>query len=531
MINRTIRFKLVCYVLLSVVFLLVLNAGVLADVRLPQIFGSKMVLQRDIELPIWGWADPGEKVTVEIGNNKAQATANGKGQWMVKLSRMKAGGPVDVVVKGKNTIRLTDVLIGEVWVATGQSNMEMGVTEVVNSQQEVAEANYPQIRLFMVRWSTSAWPVSDFIEPVDFYEKWRICNPENITKGEYGGFSATAYFFGRELHKQLGVPIGLIDSSWGGTYIEPWTPPEGFAAIKADEITRQIEYANKIYQKTVQDTLVQLESWLQNARKTVAAGGFALSPAPPWPEHLLNNNRRPTALYNSMIHPLVPFAIRGAIWYQGESNFRDGMMYHEKMKALIGGWRTAWGQGDFPFYFVQLAPYKYRNSKPSSLPEMWEAQVKSLSIPNTGMAVITDLVHDITDIHPINKQGVGKRLALWALAKTYGRENLVYSGPLFKSMKVEGDSIRVSFNHIGGGLTTRDGNVPDFFEIAGSDKKFVKAKAKIDRDTVVVSSGEVSEPVFVRFGWHEDAVPNLINKEGLPASPFGTSNTSDISIK
>jgi len=180
-----------------------------------------------------------------------------------------------------------------------------------------------------------------------------------------------------------------------------------------------------------------------------------------------------------MIHPLVPFAIRGAIWYQGESNFRDGMMYHEKMKALIGGWRTAWGQGDFPFYFVQLAPYKYRNSKPSSLPEMWEAQVKSLSIPNTGMAVITDLVHDITDIHPINKQGVGKRLALWALAKTYGRENLVYSGPLFKSMKVEGDSIRVSFNHIGGGLTTRDGNVPDFFEIAGSDKKFVEAKAKI----------------------------------------------------
>jgi len=244
-------------------------------------------------------------------------------------------------------------------------------------------------------------------------------------------------------------------------------------------------------------------------------------PPPARPKHLLDSHGQPTGLYNGMVHPLVPFAIRGAIWYQGESNRGEAMMYFEKMKALINGWRTVWGRGDFPFYFVQLAPYRY-NGDPLALPRIWEAQTATLSIPNTGMAVTVDLVDNIRDIHPKNKQDVGKRLALWALTKTYARSDLVYSGPLYKAMAVEGNKIRIRFDHIGGGLTTRDGKPPTCFQIAGADKKFIEAHAEIDGHTVVVSADQVPTPVAVRFGWHQEAQPNLSNSQGLPAAPFRT---------
>ena len=317
-------------------------------------------------------------------------------------------------------------------------------------------------------------------------------------------------------------PIGLINTSWGGTRIEPWTPPEGFESVPAlSSITEEIKDMKNDYRIQFSDKLKQVEDWIAESREVLENDGVILQ----MPEniHPLTPHQRPTALYNSMIHPFVPFAIRGALWYQGESNMGEGMMYHEKMKALINGWREIWGQGDFPFYFVQLAPHNYSGDRHDAtrLPRFWEAQAATMALPNTGMVVITD-VGNIRDIHPRNKQDVGLRLALWALAKDYGKTDLVYSGPLYKSMKVEGNTIRLSFDHVGGGLMARDETPLTWFQIAGEDKQFVEAVAEVDENTVVVSSDSVESPVAVRFGWHEIAEPNLVNKEGLPASPFRT---------
>lgn len=491
-----------------------------AEVSLPRIFASHMVLQRDVAVPVWGWADSGEEVTVTLGEHQAKAKANEMGEWKLALPALPVGGPMVMVVTGKNSITLNDILVGEVWLCSGQSNMEMGVGAVANGAQEVAEATYPHIRLFEVNRISSGVPLKDFAQPVGHYETWRVCSPQTIAVGSWNGFSACAYFFGRELYKQLGVPIGLIDSSWGGTLIEPWTPPVGFASVEAlASIALDIEAKNNAYAQAVPGAITALKMWLQETEQRVGRNDFLVSP-PVWPGHGLNSSGAPTGLYNSMIYPLAPFAIRGAIWYQGESNCGQGMLYFEKMKALIGGWRKVWGQGDFPFYFVQLAPCRYNRGE--ALPGIWQAQLAALSIPNTGMAVTTDLVDNIQDIHPVNKQDVGKRLALWALAKDYGCTELVYSGPLFKSMAVEGNAVRVHFDHVGEGLITNDPNDPDYFEIAGGDNVFVQADAKIVGDTVVVSSASVSEPVAVRFAWNEEAMPNLFNKEGLPASPFSS---------
>jgi len=485
------------------------------DVRLPHVIGSHMVLQCDTPLPIWGWADPGEQVTVKLADHEATATADANGAWRVKLPAVKAGAPCQMTVSGKNTIQLTDILIGEVWVCSGQSNMEMGMMKIANAKKEVAAAKCPKIRLFQVPHRPSGYAESDIGVP------WQPCTPENVSAGNYGGFSAAGYFFGRMLHKELNVPIGLIDTSWGGTRIEPWTPLAGFASVpKLQGIAKSIPVHDANHKRAMGRALKQIETWLPGAKQALTAGK-RVSPPPGWPRHALNSHGTPTGLYNGMVHPIVPFAIRGALWYQGESNRGDAMMYFEKTKALINGWRQVWGQGDFPFYFVQLAPFRYQGD-PFALPMMWEAQTASLSILNTGMAVTVDLVHDLGDIHPINKQDVGKRLALWALAKVYGKEGLVYSGPLYKSMSVEGNAIRITFDHVGGGLVPRDDKPLTRFEIAGADKKFVPAQARIDGATVVVSAEAVAAPAAVRFGWHQEAVPNLMNKEGLPASPFRT---------
>jgi sialate O-acetylesterase len=496
----------------------------LSDVKLPHVIGDQMVLQRDQPVPIWGWADPGEPVAVTLGDHQRETVADAAGQWLVRLPALEAGGPHQLVVVGHNTIRVRDVLVGEVWLCSGQSNMEMGVGVALDAEREIAAADHPRMRLFELPRRPAGEPARD----ID--AKWRVCRPDTIASGGWGGFSAVGYYFGRELHTALNVPIGLIDSSWGGTRIGPWTPPCGFAAVPdlagVGDTIRQKDAEYRA--KTLPARMTEIEEWIAATRAALAAGE-RLPPTPWWPRHPLESHAEPTGLYNGMIHPLVPFAIRGAIWYQGEANVHtaDGMLYHDKMRALIAGWRDVWNQGEFPFYFVQLAPFKYtlhrKDLSPYAMPGIWEAQLASLAIPNTGMAVLTDL-GDWRDIHPKNKQEVGRRLALWALAKTYGREGLVCSGPLYQSMSVEGSAIRVRFDYVGGGLESRDGQPLNWFEIAGADRQFVKAAAEIDGDTVVVSSPTVPEPVAVRFSWHmlPEPIPNLVNREGLPASPFRT---------
>ncbi len=427
-----------------------------ADVTLPGLISDQMVLQRERPLKIWGWADPGEDVTVMFGGKTATAKADDQRNWKVELPAMKADGMAHrMVVRGKNRIELDDILIGEVWVASGQSNMEKPLGPTPHQvacqdwQEEVAAADYPQIRLLEMPPEEAAKPASD----ADC--EWLPCSPKTILlkRGRGAGYSACTYFFARKLHRELKVPIGMIAATVGGTRCEPWAPGK--------------------------------------------------------------HGR----LYNGMIAPVTPFAIRGAIWYQGESNVGDGMRYADRMKSLIEGWRRAWGY-EFPFYFVQIAPFS--GYRPGSLPQLWEAQVSNLELPRTGMAVTTDLVPAISDIHPVNKLDVGERLALWALAKDY-EKNIVYSGPLYKSMKVEGDKIRLSFAHVGGGLKSRDGKPLVEFEVAGADGRFVAAEARVDGDTVVVEAKEITSPVHARFGWSNEAFPNLVNQEGLPASPFRTS--------
>lgn len=429
----------ICFVALGMSFV----APARADVKLPAVIDSHMVLQRERPLPIWGWADPGEEVTVTLDSQSASAKADDKGRWKVTLKAVKADGkPHTMTIAGKNKIVLEDLLIGEVWLGSGQSNMQWSIDQSQKREEHTAAADKPLIRLFNVPLVQNSKPADDV------KAQWTVCSPKTI-----GSFSAVLYHFGVRLQKELDVPVGLINASWGGSRIEPWIVEE----------------------------------------KT--SGG----------------------MYNGMIAPVHPFALRGFTWYQGESNVGEGMKYRDKMESLIKGWRRVW-DADLPFYHVQIAPYS--GYGPDLLPPLWEAQVASLKIPGTGMVVCTDLVDNIADIHPGNKQPYGDRLALWALAKNYGKKDLVYSGPLFKGIKIEGAKIRVSFAHVGGGLEARGGKALSEFEIAGKDGKFVPAEATIDGKTVVVQAQGVAEPTQVRYGWRNTANPNLMNREGLPASPF-----------
>ncbi len=499
--------------LLAVVVSLTCPAALLGDVRVPHVFASHMVLQRDKALPIWGWAEPGEKVSVRLGDHSAEAQAGDDGRWRVTLPAIGKGEDLTMTVAGKNTLTFEDVAIGEVWLCSGQSNMAMGVGACLNGKAEVAAAELPAIRLFKVPRKLAGFP-----QP-DLEATWQRCSPETV-----GSFSGAGYFFGRKLHRDLGVPVGLIDSSWGGSLIEPWTPPVGFASVpQLAGFSRQIELANPAtdaYKQRLKTYLETLTAWMQTARSSLKAE-TPLEPAPGYPSELRPLDRRsaPTAMYNAMIHPLVPYALRGAIWYQGESNRHDAMLYVQKTRALVTGWRKIWQTDDLPFYYVQLAPFIYGKESPDILAKMWEAQAAALCIPHTGMAVIND-VGNLTDIHPKNKQEVGRRLALIALAKTYGKQGVVWSGPVFKSMAIEDGRIRLHFDHVGGGLASRDGKPLTCFELMGEQTSYVHARADIDGDTIVVSSPEVSRPVAVRFAWRQDAVPNLMNKEALPVSAF-----------
>ncbi|MHC4508673.1 MAG: sialate O-acetylesterase [Planctomycetota bacterium] len=499
-------------VMLALVMLLASTGVILADVRLPAIIGDNMVLQQGRPVPVWGWADPGEQVLVSTSWHTMSwaVTAGQNGKWAFKMNPPKAGGPHEMTISGKNEIAVRNIMVGEVWVCSGQSNMQWAVRQATNAEQEIAEADYPNIRLFTVERSVADQAQSDC------KGSWTSCSPETVP-----GFSAVGYFFGRELYKKLDVPIGLIHTSWGGTPAEAWTRR---GALKADADFKPIleRYGDAIakYPQAKQEHERKLEQWRQAVEKAKAEG----KKAPPRPREPFGpgHHHSPSGLYNAMIAPLIPYGIQGAIWYQGESNASRAYQYRKLFPAMITNWRQDWGQGDFPFLFVQLANFKEVKSGPgqSDWAELREAQLMTLALPNAGMAVIID-IGEADDIHPKNKQDVGRRLALWALAETYGQK-LVYSGPIYTSMQAEGNRIILRFDHVGGGLAATGEEPLNGFAIAGADRKFVWADARIDGETVVVSSENVSEPVAVRYAWADNPVCNLGNKEGLPASPFRT---------
>jgi sialate O-acetylesterase len=506
---------------LSLFIVLALSCVVSADIRLPAIIGDNMVLQRGLRATIWGWADAGEKVTAAGSwGGKAETTAGEDGKWMVKVDLPAATGPFEITIAGKNTITLKNVLVGEVWVCSGQSNMEWPLRQAADANAEISAANYPQIRHFTVQKRVSDKPESDCAG------KWLVCSPRTAW-----GFSAVGYFFGRDLHKQLDAPIGLIHTSWGGTPAEAWTSRD-FLERDGDfkPILERYEEAIVKYPVLKEKYEQEMKRAEEEAAKLKAEGQKV--PRRPRIEPPIGpgNSNSPTGLYNGMLAPLMPYGIRGAIWYQGEANADRAHQYRKLFPAMIKCWRDKWGQGDFPFLYVQLANYMAVNPEPadSEWAELREAQLMTLAQPNTGMAVIID-IGEANNIHPRNKQDVGRRLALWALAKTYGRD-VVYSGPTYQLMAVEGNKAVLHFQHVGGGLVAKGGEPLKGFAIAGADHKFVWADAKIEGDTVVVSSPQVAEPVAVRYAWANNPVCNLYNKEGLPASPFRADDLPGLTI-
>lgn len=581
-----------------------------AALRLPDVIGDHMVLQRDAETRIWGWADPGETVTVRVGVHEVSGTADGDGAWSVQLPAPAGGGSLEMLVSaGGESITVRDVLVGEVWICSGQSNMQWPLSQATDAEEEIAEANYPLIRLFTVSMNTAKEPLEDCTG------EWALCTPETA-----GPFSAVGYFFGRKIHGEEGVPVGLINTSWGGTPAEAWTSrgaldadadlkkmygaEEGGDDVqKADRarfdakleaggsapVTTDLtslagtwDFISGVPGQEIQSAMtVSLEgdeldvamvgwtaekstevSYAEGELKwtflipgysplplhcavTVRGGAFrgtiSVGDSPGGPfvgakrgsgvdrvDRLVPSapQNRPTSLYNAMIAPLLPFPIRGAIWYQGEANANtseDALLYHKLFSTMIGDWRAAWGQGDFPFLYVQLANFKERYPDPqphSPWAELRDSQRLTLSTPNTGMAVIID-IGEGDNIHPKNKQDVGKRLALAALAKAYGKD-VAYSGPMYRSFSVEGGRVRIAFDHTNDGLATRGGDHLVGFSIAGEDRRFVWAEASIEGDAVVVWSDEVAKPAAVRYAWADNPACNLYNGAGLPASPFRT---------
>ncbi|MDZ7690768.1 MAG: sialate O-acetylesterase [Balneolaceae bacterium] len=621
------------------------------NIQLPALFSDDMMVQRNQYIPIWGTAEPGGVVEVVIGDDHQKTVVNKNGTWKVEMNPLPAGGPYTIEVIGKQSITFENVLSGEVWVASGQSNMEMplaGWGQINNFEQEIAAADYPDIRLLQVQNATSPTPVNEL--EVDG-GKWQLCSPETIPE-----FSSTAYFFARNLHKNLDIPVGIIHSSWGGTVAEAWTSKltleehfhefdEAITGLQnsgeegkeekhyAPDVLEDEQKARSIdpgfkngepvfaeasfgdehwqtmslptlweetelgdldgviwFRKTVdipqswtgnnlllslgpvddaditwfngqrvgsmqsynQPRTYQIPGSLVNAGANTIAirvldnmGGGGIYGAPAqmslklneqdslklagnWKYKVAipvksNNPNQPTALYNAMIHPLIPYAMRGVIWYQGESNAGRAYQYRDLFSRMIQDWRTNWGAGNFPFLFVQLANFMDRNEQPveSEWAELREAQLMALSEPNTGMAGTID-IGNAKDIHPKNKQDVGMRLALNARATVYGEE-IAYSGPIYRHMeKIEGNKIRLSFKHVNDGLQAKGSDELKGFAVAGKDREFYWADAEIVGDNVIVSSSQVPHPVAVRYGWSANPACNLYNGAGLPASPFRT---------
>jgi sialate O-acetylesterase len=629
-----------------------------ADVRLPGFFGDNMVLQRHQPIIIWGWSNPKEKISIQLHRQSMTVTADKNGKWKIMLKPEDAGGPYQLIVKGKNTIAFNNILIGDVWVCSGQSNMEWNVRNSNQADTEIAKADYANIRHIKIPNRISAEPKDD-ITPTS----WEICNPETV-----GDFTAVGFYFARELTEQLNIPIGLINTSWGGTHVETWTSRDAFenseefrtmiasmpkvnldsvAKKNSEKVFKRIEglqgklttkkelidqwkkanfddtswpvmnvpslweeqelgdfdgvvWLRKTFSVPVSavgkeavlhlgkvddadETYVNgsaignLSNYSEARQYTIPAGilkggenviavrvtdtgggggiygdpsmlkisfaGETESIAGQWRyqvEALSENisgvgpNSYPTLLFNAMVHPLIPFAIKGALWYQGESNAGRAYQYRKAFPLMINDWRQKWGQGDFPFYFVQLASFNAGDGNSqtgSTWAELREAQAMTLSLPNTGMAVTTD-IGDPDDIHPRNKLDVGKRLAALALRDAYGT-NVQSSGPTFESLRQSGNKMVVTFTNTGSGLIVKDkyGYVRGF-EIAGPDRKFRHAKAEIAGNTVTVYHEAVREPTAVRFGWADDASDNnLFNAEGFPAVPFRSDNWNTITEK
>lgn len=484
-----------------------------AEVKLPEVFASNMVLQRDIPAPIWGWAEPGESVTVIFEKQSKTAETGSDGKWSLTLDPLKANTTPQVLqVKGKNTVRLENVLIGDIWLCSGQSNMEWSMNALPDTREDIPNANNTNIRLFHVEKALSTYP-KDSLKA-----NWAVCSPDSVRH-----FSAVGYYFGKKLQAETGVPIGLINSSWGGTRIEPWTPSIGFKGIDSlGYIVRELEVKDPkstAYKTAAAKAIADYKKWLSESEKNLADSN-PIDPPPAFPGSIkpYDNPQQPTVLHNAMVNPFVPLAMRGVIWYQGESNRGEGMLYADKMQALIKGWRTVFNNEDLGFYFVQLAPYNYGNS-PEALPEIWEAQAAiEKTVPKTGMAIIND-IGNLGDIHPGNKSIVGERLALLALNRTYGKTEVVCASPEMKDMKLEGNTLVLEFKNAKS-LKTRDGKSPDWFEVAGGDGVFHKASAKIEGIKIILESPEVKKPYAVRFAWHMLAEPNLQNEAGLQLGAF-----------
>jgi sialate O-acetylesterase len=480
-----------------------------ADVKLNPLFTDHAVLQRGTAIPVWGTADPGEEVKVQLDAGTATATADKDGRWMAKLPEHPAGGPYELTATGKNAVTLKDVLVGEVWICSGQSNMEMRLDRTFEADKAIAAAANPKLRLFTVPHAIATEPRTTV------KGEWKDCTPETVP-----GFSAVAYYFGRDLQKALNVPVGLIHTSWGGTPAQAWTSKE---ALESEPSL--LYYPAKAGLQYDYD-LAAYEAKLAEHKAAVAKAKLEDRPAPRAPALRRpvspdKSQNAPSTLYNAMIAPLVPYAVKGAIWYQGESNADKAYEYRTLFSTMIADWRKHWGQ-DFPFLAVQLAPFRKITREPgeSNWAELREAQLMATTkLPKVGLAVITD-VGEENDIHPKKKEPVGARLALLARKIAYGQD-VVAMGPVYKSMKVEGNRVVLSFDHVGSGLECR-GDKLTGFTIAGEDHKFHNAEAEIRGDTVVVHSKDVEKPVAVRYGWANFPVVNLWNKDGLPATPFRT---------
>jgi sialate O-acetylesterase len=479
-----------------------------AEVKPAALFSDHMVLQRGMSVPVWGMAAPGESVKVTLNGQTRSTTAGADGKWMLRLRKLKAGGPYEMRIQGTNALTIHDVLVGEVWLGSGQSNMAFTVSKkaayyagMLDEDKEIASANYPTIRMFTVKEKKSYTPLEDVSG------EWKVCSTETVP-----GFSAVGYLFARDLQQRLHVPVGILTVAYGASTAEAWVPRE---AVAADP-----------QMKPMLDRFDALEDFY----KTHPGATTAEAPLPPQTingrsvrpgpmRDPVEDQHEPTVLFNGMLHPVIPYGIRGAIWYQGESivGGKEGLtLYPHVMETMVTEWRKLWGEGDFPFYAVQLPALK----NVSNNPLVREGQAQILTLPNSGLAVAID-VGDPDNVHPKNKAPVGERLALIALAKVYGRK-LEFSGPRYISMKTEGHAIRIRFAHVDGGLVARDGPLK-WFQIAGENQQFVDAEATIEGDSVLVKSDKVSTPVAVRYAWANYPIGcNLFNAAGLPAAPFRT---------
>ena len=493
---------------------LLLPSVVAADLRIASVFSDHMILQREMPVPVWGEADPNEKLTITFNGQSVPAVANAEGKWTAKLASMPANAkPQSLVVtsnKEGRKLEVQDILVGEIWLASGQSNMEWEMQMKEDSKADIPNTKHPEIRLLQIPLVTAVTPQ----ESVD--AKWAQSSPESAAS-----FSAVGYYFGLKLHQELKIPIGIIQSAWGGTAIEPWTSLPGFEAVPQLQglasSVRARSPGDKAYRQAQEEHLQAVQAWMKQ-QQDANSRNQAVPPIPAQPETLKPGPGTPTALYNAMIHPLCPFAIRGAIWYQGESNHGEGLGYIAKTEALLASWRQAFQRPDLPFYFVQIAPYQYGEEDPEILARFWVAQRDCLKLPHTGMAVITDIA-EIPDIHPAQKKEVARRLSLWAMADTYGKKEIDPSGPLYRSFEVEGEKLRVQFDHVKK-LKSANGSPLSHFELAGDDAVFHPATATPDGASVVIHSDQVKSPRQVRFGWSKLAMPNLVDEDGLPACAF-----------